>query len=472
MGLSPLHFIGAIFIIAVFIGIGIYSGKKIKSSSDFATGGKKAGSFLVMGMITGTLVGGSSTIGTAQLAFSFGLSAWWFTLGGGIACLVLGLVYLKPMRASGCDTIQQMISREYGDTAGLITAILGTLGMLINIISQLLSFNALAISVIKIDPVLCAIAGMALMLCYVVFGGILGTGVLGLVKLILLYLSVIASGFMVLKLAGGFSSFYNDLPHSKYFNFFARGAGVDCGAGLSLVLGVLSTQTYIQAVLSGKSDSAARRGAFMSAFIIPPVGAGGILIGQYMRFTQPDMNPALVFPRFIIEQMHPLFGGIVLATLLITVTGTGAGLALGFGSTITSNIYLKFFNKENSDKKTLAVMRALIVFALVVAGIFTLGNLKSVILAWGFLSMALRGAVLFVPVTAALFLRSRVDGRYVIMSGILGLAAVIIGNFTIKGGIDPLFIGICVSVITVFLGFLVQQHKRKGVNRERHEKAK
>jgi SSS family solute:Na+ symporter len=178
-----------------------------------------------------------------------------------------------------------------------------------------------------------------------------------------------------------------------------------------------------------------------------------------MYLMHPDMNPALAFPQFIIERLPPLFGGIVLATLLITVTGTGAGLALGFGTTLTNNIYLQFFNKQRSDKRTLAVTRMLIVFALAVAVIFTLGNLKSVILTWGFLSMALRGAVLFVPMCAALFLRSRVDKQYVIASSILGLTAVIVGKFTIAGDVDPLFIGIAAGAATVLIGVLVKARK-------------
>jgi len=462
--LGSLHFLGAIFTIAIIVGIGVYSGKRVKNAADFSTGGKKASSLIVTGAITGTLVGGSSTIGTAQLAFSFGLSAWWFTLGGGIACLLLGLVFVKPMRATGCDTIQQMISKEYGVTAGLVTAILGTLGMLINIISQLLSFNALAISIFPVDPVICALLGMALMLCYIIGGGVLGAGILGIVKLLLLYFAVISSGVLVLKLSGGISSLYRVLPQGQYFNLFARGVGTDSGAGLSLVLGVLSTQTYIQAVLSGRTDRIAQKGAFFSAMIIPPIGAGGILVGQYMRLTQPDMNPALAFPQFIIEQLPPLFGGIVLATLLIAVTGTGAGLALGFATTLTNNIYMKFFDKGSSGKKNLAVMRILIIFALVLAVFFTLGNLKSVILNWGFLSMALRGAVLFAPMCAALFLRSRVDKQYVIASSIFGLAAVIAGKFLIKGDIDPLFIGIGVSAAAILVGMLVKS-RRQNIGR-------
>ena len=457
MNLSPLHFLSGIATLIIIIGIGIYSGKRVKSAADFSTGGKQAGSLLVMGVITGTLVGGASTIGTAQLAFSFGLSAWWFTLGAGTACLVLGLVFVKPLRASGADTIQQIIAKEYGLTAGLVTAALGTLGMLMNIISQLLSFNALAISLLPIDPIICAFIGMGFMLCYVVFGGILGAGVLGLVKLLLVYLSVIVCGVLALRLSGGYFVLHETLPQEKYFNIFARGVGVDSGAGLSLLLGVLSTQTYIQAVLAGRTDAIARKGALLSALIIPPVGAGGILIGQYMYLTQPYLNPALAFPHFIIEQLPPLLAGVVMATLLITVIGTGAGLALGFATTLTNNIYLQFFNKQRSGAKTLTAMRLLIVFALAVAVLFTLGNLHSVILAWGFLSMALRGAVLFIPMCAALFLRKRVDKRYVIASSVLGLAAVIIGKFTITSDIDPLFIGIGASALTVTLGLIVRR---------------
>lgn len=460
MGLTPLHFFGAIFTLAGIVCIGVYSGKKVKNSADFSTGGKRSGSLMIVGVIVGTLVGGSSTIGTAQLAFTFGLSAWWFTLGGGIACLVLGIGFVKPLRAAGCDTIQQMISKEYGITAGTITAFLGTFGMLINIIAQLLSFNALVSSVAPIDPVICAIIGLILMLCYVIFGGIFGAGILGIVKMSLLYFMVIVCGVLVLSLAGGFPALFNALPRQQYFNLFARGIGIDSGAGLSLVFGMLSTQTYIQAVLSGRTDAAARKGALFSAFLIPPLGVGGILIGQYMFLTQPYLNPALAFPVFIIENMPPLIGGIVLATLLITVMGTGAGLALGFSTILTNNIYLTFFNKNGSDKKTLIVSRLLIVFALSVGVIITLANLESLIMAWGFLSMALRGAALFVPMCAALFLRSRVEKQYVILSSILGLTAVIVGQFTITGTFDPLFIGMGVSTATVLVGLLVSYCKR------------
>ena len=464
MGLSLPHLLGAILTIIAIIAIGVYSGKRIKNAADFSFGSRQGSSLLVVGVITGTFVGGASTIGTAQLAFSFGLSAWWFTLGGGIACLVLGLTLIKPVRATGCDTVQQMINKEYGAATGLITTVLGTISLLTNIITQLLSFNALVISVIPIDPFISALFGIGLMLCYVIFGGVLGAGILGLVKLSLIYFSIILSAGLVLYAAKGFFPIYNALPNAQFYNLFARSIGIDAGAGLSVVLGVLCTQTYIQAVLSARNDKIARKGTLLSALLIPPIGAGGILVGHYMRLTQPYMNPALAFPQFIIEYLPPLLGGVALAALLITVTGTGAGLALGFGTIITNNIYLRFFNKERQDKKTLKAMRLLILFALLVAVVFTLGNLDSVIMNWGFLSMALRSSVLLVPMFAALFLRSRVEKQFVLASSVLGLAAVVLSTLTLSQKLDPVFLGISVSAATVLLGVLVNYIKRSYRN--------
>ena len=64
---------GIIAVLTLISCVGVYSGKKVKNGNDFLTGGGKAGPGLVCGAILGSLVGGQSTIGTAQLAFHFGL---------------------------------------------------------------------------------------------------------------------------------------------------------------------------------------------------------------------------------------------------------------------------------------------------------------------------------------------------------------------------------------------------------------
>ncbi|MEK6266616.1 MAG: sodium:solute symporter family protein, partial [Clostridium sp.] len=151
--MTLLHYIGAAFVILLITGVGIYSGRRVNSSGDFSTGGRKAGVGIVAGSIIGTLVGGSSTIGTAQLAFTYGFSAWWFTLGGGIACLILALKFAKPLYNSGINTLPQVFAKEYGQKSSTVSTVLMSVGSLFSIIAQLLAGMALITSVSSIGSV-------------------------------------------------------------------------------------------------------------------------------------------------------------------------------------------------------------------------------------------------------------------------------------------------------------------------------
>ena len=303
MHLTPWHVVGLLATIALIIGVGIYSGRKVRSAADFASGGGKAGAWIVCGAIMGTLVSGQATIGTAQLAFNYGMSAWWFTLGSGIGCLILALGYAAPLRHSGCSTLLQIVSREYGPRAETWGSVLSSIGIFISVVAQILSATALLITIFPVSHLAAALISILLMAVYVMFGGVWGAGMGGVVKLILLYVSAIAGGVLVYGLANGFGGVLETVEHllvnsplgalsgvesqqavhERFTSLIARGASKDIGSGLSLVLGVLSTQTYAQAIWSGKSDRAAKKGALLSACLIPPIGIACILIGLYMR---------------------------------------------------------------------------------------------------------------------------------------------------------------------------------------------
>ena len=93
---SIVHLIGVIVTVGLLLAVSWLSGRHIKDARSFTTGGT-SGSWMVCGALLGTLAGGQSTIGTAQLAFSYGLSAWWFTIGAGLGALVLGVLFTGPL---------------------------------------------------------------------------------------------------------------------------------------------------------------------------------------------------------------------------------------------------------------------------------------------------------------------------------------------------------------------------------------
>ena len=465
MEFSTAHVIGMALAFLLIFGVSIYSGRKVKTAADFDAGGGRAGVIMTSGAIMGTLIGGSSTVGTAQLAFTYGFSAWWFTLGGGIACLLLAIFYVGPLRRSGKATLVGIISSEYGKKVGLAASVLSSVGTFINIISQLISATAIiAIILPSISPLISLLIAMAMMSMYVMFGGVLGAGMVGVVKSLLLCLSLLAGGILVLSQMHGFGTIYASLDHATYFNLFARGVGKDGGAGLSLILGVLSTQSYAQALIAGKTDRVARQGALISAVLMPVMGIGGILIGLYMRLNCPELASAkMAFPQFVMEQMPPLLAGLVLATLLITVVGTGAGLSLGISTVVSNDIVRKYCKRYEDPVRRLHFSRLLIVAVLFLAVLMCEGPIGDMILSFAFMSMGLRGAVLLAPLCCALWMKGKVSSKWVLASVIVSPLVVLIFGIIDCLPFDPLFLGVALALVLCGIG------RMRGPDAGKHE---
>ena len=461
--MDPLLITGLALTLAVIVGLSIYTGARSRGGS------AKGGVAVVTGVITGTIIGGSSTVGTAQLAYSYGMSAWWFTLGGGIACLILALVYAKPLRRSGCLTLVGIIRKEYGPGAGMAASILSCIGTFINIISQLISATAVIAVVLPALGIRASVAISAVfMALYVVFGGTKGAGVVGIVKTVLLYAAMLGCGVMVLRMVGGFGSFTGmvraiDDPNGvNFFSLFARGFGTDAGACLSLILGILTTQTYAQGVLAGKTDAAGIGGALISAFLVPPIGIGGILVGLYMRANAalyPGMTAKTALTAFVTAHMPPLLSGIVLGALFVAILGTGAGLALGISTILNNDIVKKLTRRFDDQRRADALGKVWIVAVLAAAGLLSTGALGDTILRFAFMSMGLRGAVVFTPLLCALWLPGRVPRGYALASIIVSPILVLIFGLWRVFPFDSLFVGMLASLVIMGVGLAAGRGK-------------
>lgn len=446
--------IGLAATIALILGLSIFSGTRAKS------GGNKNGIAITAGIIMGTLVGGSSTVGTAQLAYNYGMSAWWFTLGGGIACLVLALGFVKPFRNSHCATLVEIIEHEYGPASGMAASILSSVGTFINIISQLIAATAVIAVLfpnLGLIPELLISAGF--MILYVVFGGARGAGMVGVLKLVLLYVAMIGCGILVLVFTGGVDGFLTmvqeiDNPEGiHFFSLLARGAGKDVGACLSLVFGVLTTQTYAQAVISCKNDACGRRAALVSACMIPPIGVGGILVGLYMRATAPGIVAKTALTTFVMEYMPSALAGIVMGTLFIAVVGTGAGLALGISFIVNKDIVKKITHKLDNNPNLEAIVGKSITAGVLLLGcLLSAGPLGDTILQFAFMSMGLRGAVVLVPMCCALWLPGRIPHKYAMVSIIVAPVLVLIFGMLNVLPFDSLFVGVAASIVIMAVG--------------------
>jgi SSS family solute:Na+ symporter len=118
--------------------------------------------------------------------------------------------------------------------AGLTASLLSSGGTFINIISQLIAGTAvIAVVAPSLGLVPALLITAAFMALYVIGGGVHGAGLVGILKLALLYVSMIGCGIMVLHLTGGLGGFRSlvstiDNPDGVRFgSLFARGISKD-----------------------------------------------------------------------------------------------------------------------------------------------------------------------------------------------------------------------------------------------------
>ncbi|HWJ02619.1 MAG TPA: sodium:solute symporter family protein, partial [Verrucomicrobiae bacterium] len=290
--LTTTHYLAVAVTLLIVSLAGIYSVKFIRTAEDFAVGGRNMGPGMIAGSLVGSFVGGTSTIGTAQLAYRTGISAVWFTLGAGLACLVLGVWLAKPLREAEVDTIPQFLRLAYGNKVTVWAGCYTFLGVFIQIMAQILAFIPLVTSLAPIAPTVAAGLAAGLILLYVIFGGFWGTSLVGFVKLILLYTVLLAGGLISYFKLGGLTGIQHTFSAGKTLSLFPQGVAHNLADGFSVIIGFISTQTYLQAVFAGKNPATARKGVFITAALLPVIGVVCSLIGLYMREVEPNIPSA------------------------------------------------------------------------------------------------------------------------------------------------------------------------------------
>ena len=444
-----LIFSGIITLIITGI-VGYLSKLKVKTSKDFISGGNKLGVMGVTSMLMGSIIGGASTVGTAQMAYSRGVGAIWFIFGLSIASIILGLVYSRQVNKKDIETIPQIIGNTYGEKSRTVSSILLSMGMFIHINGQIIACTALFTAVFGMSASKTAVIVVVLLVVYVVFGGFWGSTMVGAIKTILLYGTSIICGLILIFKFKGIREITFALPQEPWFNLFSGGVSSDLASGISTIVGVLSTQTYFQAIMAGKDSKTSRRGAFLVAFLVFPVGVVCTMIGMYMRVHHPSIAPSEAFPLFLMNYLNPVFGGVCIATVLISSIATGAGLTLGIATMFVRDIYAQCINKKVEDKKELYILRGTIVFIGIITLIIVINNKDSMILNWGFLSMIFRATPIFIPITAAMFFREKIKieaGIYAIISGPLASLIWILLGFE---KINSIYIGLAASALVLF----------------------
>lgn len=380
------------------------SNNKAKNSNDFMLAGRNLSYFGVAGVIIGTLVGGASTIGTVQMAYYYGVAGVIFTLGSGIACLLLGLVFSKKLYDYKITTVTEFIGKYFGERFKKISSFFSTLGIYIHIIAQVIASGAIVSFFFNTNLTIGSLISSLLILTYSVYGGVKGSSVIGKIKIFVIYIVMILS-FVEAFRHNGLEIFEKLPKNTNWLSLFSYGKKKAIFDVIFMIIGVLSTQVYLQAIFSAKSKKDAILGSILSALLIPPIGFLSVYIGMYVRANGfATESGAEVFSYFINSHFPVAISSIILAFIMFIILGTASGLVVG----VTTNIFKDFLSNLNF-KDEIKIIRLVNTVVVLTSFLIVMMGIQSKILKWSYLSMGIRGSIIFLPLISVLYLKDKIN---------------------------------------------------------------
>ena len=458
MNLSMIHIVSLILTLVATILPGVLAARKIKSADDYNVGGRSAGVGLVAGSIIGTIVGGAATMGTAQLGFKLGLTAWWFTLGSGIALIIMAIFYAVPLRRSSLTTVSEFLVGNYGKVAGPFTSISASAGIFFSIVASTLTALNLVAGLFNVNIETSGAIVLFLTVAIVFFGGISGAGMAGILKIVLIFGTIFVGGILSYIDMGQWQGLQATFPAYPWFSLFGRGVEDGLFSLASMIVGVISTQTYVQSIFSAKDSKTAAMGCITAALIVIPVGLPSVMIGMYMSVMHPQINSIDALPLYLVTYLPDWLGGIGLGALLISALGSLSGLALGVGTMISRDL-VKNIWKGASSTNLLWASRISVLLVTICAIVFVFFHLDSSVLEWNYLSMALRGSGIFLPLTFAVFFHGKINRKFGLLAIVSGILVACLWKYIAPWKINGLFPALACNLLFLIPGLLVKDKK-------------
>jgi cation/acetate symporter len=207
--------------IAITLGITFWASKRSSGSSAYFAAGRSIKGWQNGVAVAGDYMSAASFLGIAGLIAFFGYDGFMYSVGWLVAYLTVLLVVAEPLRNAGKYTMADVLAyrlkaRPVRAMASLSTLTVSTFYM----IAQMVGAGTLVALLLKDSgikfPV--AVVGVGvLMIIYVVFGGMLATTWVQIIKAILLMGGTLLLSILVLAHFGfSFGAFFNAVGHVTY----------------------------------------------------------------------------------------------------------------------------------------------------------------------------------------------------------------------------------------------------------------
>jgi len=422
--------------------------------------------WVIAPLLTGLAVGGASTIGVAERAYTAGISAGWYNAAWAAGALLVGLLVAHRYRRLEIATLPELFERHYNVSGRIIGAVGQIVLQLVITSLQYVAGGAILSSLL---PEVFSFQ-MGMLVTAVVFvgitliGGFWAAGLTNIINVTLIYAGVLLGAFMAVGKVGGLGRIVSRLPaQHPGFDLGAIGWGLVFAWFVVMCTTVFSVQSVVQISFAARDSRSARRGFIVGALIILPVGFISALIGVAAAILHPGIVPTEALPRTVLG-LSPVVAGIILAGLWAADVSTASALLIGSATLVVGDIIKRFFAPDLNERQERIISR----IAVLVLSVFTYILAVSVS---GILTTLLVGLTLttaYTLVTLMTIFWPRVCRRsHATWTLLMAMAALVIwfifpavaSYFRDIGLPHPIFFCWIVSLVTFFVVFVLDNRK-------------
>lgn len=450
-----------IYMISMFL-IGYLTNKyMIKSSTDYMLAGRRMGVLMIACSLSANNVGGGSTTGVAQKAFSgWGMSAAWYVLAAAVAMIPLS--YFAPkIRKTMAVTIPEVVNRRFGNFAGTFTAILNVLSLFCLTASQVLASASVISAISKIPLNVAILISGIIVITYTTFGGMLADAIADIVQFFIIFFGLLITLPFVINGAGGWSAISAALPPVE-LNAFKIGIPTILGLIFNYFCTFLSGPEMVSRFSSAEDEKTAQKASILSAIFMTLLAFIPTVIGLVALAKNPllDGGNGTTALMYATQSYAPQFITGLVAAAIVAATMSSADSNLLCASTIlVKDIYQKFFNPTIDDLKLIKVTRISNVVICLVSMAIALFNISLVTL--NLFAFALRTAGPFAAYALGMVVPKATKNA--------GIYSIIVGSISVVTwqllnspfGILPIVFGCALGVITFLL--ITEIESRRGV---------
>ncbi|PLR96532.1 solute symporter family protein [Bacillus sp. T33-2] len=365
--MNTLAFTLFLAIVGLTLVITYFASKRTNTTSDFYTADSSLTGFQNGLAIAGDYMSAASFLGIAGMVALSGFDGFFYSIGFLVAYLVVLYLVAEPLRNLGKYTMADMIAARFNDKTVRGVAALNTISISIfYMIAQLVGAGALIKLLLGIDYVYSVLIVGTLMTIYVVFGGMMATSWVQIVKALLLMagtfiISIIVFGkfdFSVLKM---FDAMQTATPLGEKFlnpgNKFTNPLDT-ISLNLALVLGTAGLPHILIRFFTVKDAITARKSVVYATWIIGAfyvmtifLGFGAAAFVGYDKIVAANAAGNMAAPLLAEALGGDFLFAFVSAVAFATILAVVAGLVLSAASAFAHDFYSHIVRRGHATEK-------------------------------------------------------------------------------------------------------------------------